>query len=79
MTWTKDKPTIPGFYWHRSLKEPASVVWIANYFNQELRMYTPGTDESWVIEDGEEWIGPLRADLQPVPPWESRKVRNLYQ
>jgi hypothetical protein len=55
MTWTTDKPTVPGWYWLRPKNKPARIV----------RVTTKTIASMYGI--GGEWAGPLAGPLSPPP------------
>lgn len=55
MKWTKEKPTVPGWYWKREITWDhlnSSIVYIRLYAGKLCI-------ENWQIPDDAEWAGPL--------------------
>lgn len=63
MTWTTDKPTVPGYYWYKCAAHEAIVVQVCG-FSASLVVCLFMLDE-WIQLDsyqrrtGSQWAGPL--------------------
>lgn len=63
MKWTKEKPTKPGFYWHKS--SPDFELNIAHvrphHYFDELEFILTGWDGGCLVNPnlGDEWAGPI--------------------
>lgn len=60
LTWTKVKPTVPGWYWLRAPKHGwrDSVVLLERDGN-DGELYMPDDDSTFVNEIDGEWAGPI--------------------
>ena len=70
MTWTPNKPTVPGWYWWRSIDPPATVI-PALVFKRDnddiLRViFWANVQEYLVSNIGGEWSGPLEPPHSPA-------------
>lgn len=60
MTWTTDKPTVPGYYWYKATEQGPAICDVSN-----TRVFWAGLDESDSIDlvckaEGSQWAGPLQ-------------------
>lgn len=73
MTWTTDKPTVPGFYWHDDCKPPYDpfVVEVrARTADGGLFVMEPGRDDDNDVTsrlyEGTRWLGPIPMPETPL-------------
>lgn len=67
MTWTSEKPTAPGFYWHRAPGRRAQVCEVFESLGEWVVAFPIGRGEyDWLslpddsdLPTGSEWSGPL--------------------
>jgi hypothetical protein len=64
MTWTKDKPTVPGWYWYRN---PHGFVWVENIDEKDGELCAVSTaGVMYLVENYPgEWAGPLPLPEEP--------------
>lgn len=66
-SWTTDKPTLPGFYWALDNhwkedgwpEEEASHIVQVELMGKGYVVYVIGDDEPRMVDEFEEWAGPL--------------------
>lgn len=59
MTWTSDKPTVPGWYWYRGYEDADRVVHVMDN-GESLVACSFEFSESMFYLDGQ-WAGPIPA------------------
>lgn len=75
MEWTKDKPTAPGWYWLRGIRETPTIAEVCQGpFDDEPCVSLTGIESITAVRDMPdcEWCGPI-----PQPPELSGCVFNL--
>jgi len=57
MQWTRDPPTVPGWYWMREVAADVEIVWI----DSNMMVWVQGVDDNEPVSEhaGVEWCGPL--------------------
>jgi len=69
LKWTRKKPRIKGFYWHRKHKDAGDLVAVFEDFRGELQASIWGQLSSELVKDiYGQWAGPL----PPKPAGERR-------
>lgn len=61
MTWTREKPTAPGWYWYRGVGVLAivEVCWHTSVIRSHLRAFFVTGRQGHIDDLGGEWVGPM--------------------
>lgn len=74
MTWTTEKPTRAGFYWHKGVKSDDPIVVRVEPCGSSLGCRYPGDKILYTIPDDSnagyhgKWSGPLEPPTGTAPP-----------
>ena len=62
MTWTTEKPTVPGWYWWRYEKgRKATMLNVSQSHIQQMDIFTEGSLVMFLNEVPGHWAGPIPA------------------